>query len=48
MELAPPWKAENVLAWRQQRAFARHVLQARLVIGATAGTSVALLLVLAL
>jgi hypothetical protein len=45
---ADEFEAEAVHAWRRQRAFARHVMQARLVLGATAVTSLAALLVLAL
>jgi hypothetical protein len=45
---AEEFEAENVRAYRQQRAFARHAVQARVVLGATAVTSLALLLVLAL
>jgi hypothetical protein len=41
------FEAENVRAWRNKRAFERHVMQARLALGATAITSLALALVLA-
>ena len=44
---AEEFEADNVLAWRSKRAIERHLLQGRVALGATAVTSLALLIVLA-
>ncbi|MGZ3409707.1 MAG: hypothetical protein ACXWJW_10885 [Xanthobacteraceae bacterium] len=44
---AEEFEAENVRVWRNKRAVERHLMRARVVLGATAVTSLALLFVLA-
>lgn len=44
---ADEFEADNVRAWRSKRAIERHLMQARVALGATAVTSLALLFVLA-
>ena len=44
---AEEFEADNVQAWRSKRAIERHLMQARVALGATAVTSLALLFVMA-